>query len=105
MQTCNACQETETWTESKCETCERRKPDLLESNEDAWELWEAVQTQWRASAFGLIGLDYPAVFLVAQALGIKVTESVMDKIRLAEAEVLKQQSEEMKKIEVKNGRN
>jgi len=72
-------------------------------NADAWELWQAVQTQWRASGFGLIGLDYPAAFKVAETMGVKMTESVLDKLRQCEAVVLVAQSEEMKKSSKKNG--
>ena len=40
-------------------------PDLIPENMDAMRLWLAAQTQWRSAGFGLIGLDYTALGLVA----------------------------------------
>jgi len=54
-----------------CGRCEWRAPKLKAGNEEIWELWLALQTQWRAGAAGLIGLDYPAVPVAARALGVE----------------------------------
>lgn len=41
-------------------------------------------TQWRAGSGGVIGLDYPAVFQVAETLGIPLNRGILEKIRLME---------------------
>lgn len=59
-------------------------PELLPENYDVWALWTFCFTQWRAGGFGIIGLDYPAVFRVAEVLGIEVTEDLLIKLRYLE---------------------
>jgi len=63
-------------------------------NLDAFELWLEVKTQWRASGFGLIGLDYVAVQLEADRLEIDLSRSCMRKIKKLERVELKRQSRE-----------
>jgi len=64
----------------------------MDENRDAWDLYCAMQTQWRASGFGVIGLDYAQIWPVAELLEIDVTQDVFRKIRLLEAEELKKQT-------------
>lgn len=64
----------------------------MEENAEAWELWQAVQTQWRASGFGLIGLDYVAVNQEAIRLQIDLSNCLMQKIRALEHHTLKEQA-------------
>jgi hypothetical protein len=52
-----------------------------------------VQTQWRASGFGLIGLDYHAVFKMAEISDIPLTLPNMHKIQSLERAVLDRQAE------------
>jgi hypothetical protein len=47
-------------------------------------LWQAVQTQWRAAGFGLIGLDYAEVRRWAEELDIVMTPGLWSKIRQLE---------------------
>ena len=61
----------------------------MEENLDAWELALACQTQLRTSFGGLVGLDYNAVFHVADVLGIEVTPGTLRKLRALERELLK----------------
>jgi len=63
---------------------------LADSNRDVWELWAAVQTQWRGAGMGIIGLDYLAVQQEADRLGIEATPAVMNKLRALEAATLRQ---------------
>jgi len=70
-----------------------RPPSLRSENETAWELWLAVQTQWRGAGLGVIGLDYRAVAGEAHRLGIDLNPAVMNKIRALEQAVLEQQAE------------
>ena len=63
----------------------------MPENTEAWELWQAVSTQWRAGGMGLIGLDYPAVEMVAGKLDIEFDATTMKKIAAIEREVLKEQ--------------
>lgn len=52
-------------------------------------MWLAAQTQWRASFGGLIGLDYPAVFQLAELYGIEMTPGMMSKVQALERATLK----------------
>jgi len=54
----------------------------------AWALWAASQTQWRVGVGGPIGLDYPAVWLVAESLGIEMHAANLSRIRALEREAL-----------------
>jgi hypothetical protein len=56
----------------------------LEENEEALELWQAVSTQWRASGFGLVGLDYMALWKAAEVLEIEMTSPLFKKIQALE---------------------
>ena len=77
-----------------CDNCPRREPTLLKENIDVWELWMAVQTQWRTSFGGLIGLDYLAVENVARILKIDLDDWNLEKIQAMEKHVLRKQCEE-----------
>lgn len=69
-------------------------PELMEANAEAWELWLSVNTQWRAGGLGIVGLDYPAVWAMAERLEIEVGNCVMGKIRALERMVLQEASKE-----------
>jgi hypothetical protein len=56
---------------------------LLPENEDVWELWVSVLTQWRSGPNGVIGLDYSTVAMIAE-----VTEITFDKVTLRKLRVL-----------------
>jgi hypothetical protein len=52
-----------------CETCEHNLPDLNPANAEAFELWNACNTQLRVGGMGFpVGLDYQAMFLIAAIL-------------------------------------
>ena len=70
-----------------------RCPELWPTNRDVWSLWAASSTQWRASGFGVVGLDYLALDWVAARIGVKVTPLVFDRIRLLEGRELARQAE------------
>lgn len=65
-----------------------RPPRLYSQNEEAWELWQAVQTQWRGAGLGIIGLDYLAVQQEADRMEIKLDRCTMSKIRALEKDTL-----------------
>lgn len=44
----------------------------------------AVSSQWRVGGFGFVGLDYPAVYLVAGTLGLTMDADLLGKIQLLE---------------------
>ena len=73
---------------------------MPEEDADAWELWLAIQTQWRVAFGGLVGLDYPAVFQVAAVLGIEIDDLILKKIQGLEIHVV---AESNKKEETENG--
>jgi hypothetical protein len=62
----------------------------MEQNEEAWELWSEVKTQWRASGFSILGLAYPSLYLEAERLQIKLTPRTMRKIKALEAACLRE---------------
>lgn len=59
---------------------------------DVWRLWCRCATQWRVG-MSLMGLDYNALFRVAEVYGIAVTPLVLEVIQALEADVLKEQEE------------
>ena len=63
---------------------------LWPDNRPAWELWLAVQTQWRVGLGGATGLDYSAVAAVMHMQGTPRTErsELLALLRVMEAEVL-----------------
>lgn len=64
----------------------------MEANTDALELWMAVRTQWRASGFGPIGLDYNVLYVEADRRQIDLSPGMMAKIQTLEANTLKRQN-------------
>jgi hypothetical protein len=73
-------------------------PPLAPENAPAWELWAAVDTQWRSAGMGgVLGLDWPAVLQIAGLLGIDVTPPLFRKIRLLEKDALTRQMSDMEK--------
>lgn len=61
----------------------------MPGNADAYELWRAVQTQWRAGGMGVIGVDYAEVRRWARDFGIDMTPAVWRKIIALEGATLK----------------
>lgn len=69
-----------------------REPPLLPVAADAWLLWCRCATQWRVG-MALVGLDYNALFKVAEVYGITVTPLILESIQALEADRLKEQEE------------
>lgn len=68
-------------------------PGPVPLNADLWLLWLHVQTQWRAGGMGVIGLDWPAVMLMAKWLGYDLRIPRLYRgLQLCEQAVLKAQS-------------
>lgn len=81
----------EQWGEEKdCTSCEAKCPDLLPENEEAWELWNLAGTQWRVG-FSVVGMDFPAVFQIAELYGIEMTPCLFQKLKTLELATLKNQ--------------
>jgi sirohydrochlorin ferrochelatase len=65
-----------------------------EANLVAWEarealrLWAAVQSQWRVGMGGATGLDYAAVYRVAETIGVDLDDTVLPLLQTLEAEQL-----------------
>lgn len=64
----------------------------MPANLTAFILFIAMQSQWRATAFALIGLDYTALEFVARVKGIELTAELFQKIQILEFDQLNQQS-------------
>lgn len=55
-----------------------------------YKLYAATCTQRRATAFGLIGFDYPAIIAYANLMRIKINPVIMNRLqRLEERELEK----------------
>lgn len=76
-----------------CTGCPQAAPPLLAENVPVLELFARCCTQWRTSGFGVTGLDYPALYLVAQTLNVPVTRTLLDKIRRLERAELARMNE------------
>ena len=48
-------------------------------------MWLAVDTQWRVAAFAVVGLDFPAVFAIAELFEIPVDKGLFQKLKLLES--------------------
>lgn len=81
--------------EPACRGCDWN-PELMPENNDAWELWLNIHTQWRAGPAGAIGLDYPAVYQEASLMGIDLSPGLRAKIRALERYELNRQTSEVR---------
>lgn len=79
-----------------CASCEHGPPRLWAENEQALRLWGEIQTQWRATGFGVVGMDWPAAFAVARVLRVPVTERLFKKLRALERAELEHMAETAK---------
>ncbi len=81
-----------------CRTCPDRCPDVLTENIDAWTIWAAARTQWRTAGMdgAIIGLDYGAMYAVADSLCIEMTPANLTKIQALEHATVKRSREQMK---------
>ena len=84
--------------ETPCEGCKNQRPELIEENYKAYFLYKKIQTQWHYAGMtgARTGLDYNALFKVAEIYDIDVDESIMAKIQAIEIEALRKQNEENK---------
>jgi len=66
----------------------------MTQNQEAWELWGEIQTQWRAGALGIIGLDYNAVYAEAARLEIELSRCTMNKVKALERWTLRMMNDD-----------
>lgn len=68
---------------------------LFPENQQAWDLFEAVRTQWRTGMAGPTGLDYQVIPTVLQLRGIprRQWKDLFEDIRTMEFAVLELQAE------------
>lgn len=74
----------ETCKKEDCPGCDFERPKLLNSNLEAWSLWNSVSTQWRMAKVRPIGLDYTALYQTAQIMHIEMNISMLRKIQALE---------------------
>lgn len=56
----------------------------------AFDLFTACATQWRVAGLGgVLGLDYKAVQVVAEWIGVVVNRAIFDDLRVMEAEAVR----------------
>ena len=70
-----------------------REPVLIPQAADIWRLWCRCSTQWRVG-MDIVGLDYNALFKVAEVYGITVTPRVLEGIQALEADMLMERSKD-----------
>jgi hypothetical protein len=66
---------------------------LCDENQDAWDLWLEVETQWRMSFSGRVGLDYTVLYQEADRMGIDMEGSTRRKVQYLERLELSRQHE------------
>ena len=71
---------------------------LWPENRPVWELWLAVQTQWRVGMAGATGLDYSAVAAVMHLQGVprKERPELLALLRVLEGEALEYWAQQRK---------
>lgn len=76
-------------------------PEIHPGNIDAWNLWQAVETQWNLVAGmgggALIGLNYPAMYQVAGSLEIEISACLLAKIKCLEGHLVGKQFKKEKR--------
>ena len=68
------------------------EPEILEFDAElyaSWEMFCAMQTQWRSSGVGAIGLDYNVLPMLFRIYKIDDEELALNDVRIMEAEALK----------------
>lgn len=84
MEYCKICGALKT-NPAKCMGCpENIPPALWPVNQDAWAVWKEVETQWRGSGLGIVGLDYGEVRRVCRDLEIPYSTRNKRKIKTLE---------------------
>ena len=70
--------------------------EVWECNADAFYVFEGMTTQWRIGMAGATGLDYAAMPVVMDAVGVKGNrkKEVFASVRIMEQEALKTWAEE-----------
>jgi len=61
----------------------------MSENQEAWQIWNEIKTQWRAGPAGVIGIDYRMINRACHETGIFFTRALKLKIMACESEVLK----------------
>ncbi len=70
---------------------EPEKPEVFEvwpENWDAVQMWCRVQTQWRASAGGVIGLDYSVLEWLLRLYEVKDQRALLEDLQIMEGAAL-----------------
>lgn len=74
------------------EDYENQDPEILlfdESMYQSWEVFCAMQTQWRSAGVGAYGLDYNVLPMLFRIYKIDDEEMALNDIRVMEGEALK----------------
>lgn len=75
-----------------CSGCENRQPPFLPDVVPIWNLWCRVSTQWRVG-MDIVGLDYMAVWKVAELYGMTMTPDVLEGIQALERDFLAERAD------------
>jgi hypothetical protein len=59
--------------------------EVWEENWDALVMWSRVQTQWRTSMGGVVGLDYGAIAWVFRLYEVDDQRSLLEDLQVMEA--------------------
>ncbi len=69
---------------------------------EALRLWNVVQSQWRIGMAGATGLDYPAVYRVAETIGVEIDDDVLSLLQALEAEQIESWGEKAERDRAKS---
>lgn len=75
-----------------CTGCENRQPPFLPGAIPIWNLWCRVSTQWRVG-MDIVGLDYLAVFRVAELYCMAMTPDILEGIQVLERDFLRERAD------------
>lgn len=75
------------------EDYDNEDPEILQFDAETYQSWEvftAMQTQWRSAGAGAYGLDYNVLPMLFRIYKIDCEEMALNDVRVMEAEALKQ---------------
>jgi hypothetical protein len=64
--------------------CSNLPPEFGETEEEFLYVWRYANTQWRVSSMGPVGIDYQAVFKIAETFGVDVDETFIRRLKAIE---------------------
>lgn len=76
-----------------CPQCPNIEPPIIEENLTVWSLYKICRSQVIMGACGMVGINMPAWFAVAEKMGMELQEWDINKMKLLENKLLLHQQE------------